>query len=130
MRVVPRRPVLLWITADISSSVWSEPFIRAATLPSRARRTACSAASRGVVAGRRDLEGRGVHARRFGGAGDGVARADQQRSRDAFGAHSRRRAQRGRVARVDDAERRPRRVVLAARPGNERGQPRVRLAQT
>ena len=73
---------------------------------------------------------RGVDAGRIGGAGDGVARADQQRSGDAAFGHPRGGDQRRRVAGIDDAERRPRRVVFAARAGDERCQARVRVAQT
>ncbi len=47
MRALVRRPPLRATTADISSSVGSEPFISAATTLSRASATAVSAAARG-----------------------------------------------------------------------------------
>ena len=58
MRVAPRRPVDLWITDDISSSVCSEPFMSAPTAPPRAIAVACSAAARGAVRRGDDLEAR------------------------------------------------------------------------
>jgi hypothetical protein len=86
--------------------------------------------SRARTVGRRhDLEARGIDLGGPGGAQDRFARTDQQRPRDALVDDPRSRDQRGRVARVDDAERALRRGVgLAARALDQRVQVRMRVA--
>ena len=72
------------------------------------------------VAGRDDLEGGVVDPGRFGGAGDHVGRADQHRPRDTGRGDARRRIERERIARIDDAERRR---GAGNAPGRTRDQP-------
>jgi len=83
-----------------------------------------------IVAGGRDLERGEVDARGVGGARDRVARADQQRPGDAFVGGSPRRQQGRRIAGIDNADRWPRRRVLAARARDQRVEPGMCRGQT